>query len=250
MIRNFVLALPMSALLFACNQGQEEKLLLQAEVDSLHMELQQSQKVAFTLQEITSLMDSIDAVRNNFAFNLENGPNENYVARMKELHEYVQTSKFRLAELEKALQTSKSVGQTYASTIKKYKQEIIAKDNELAMLQQKVEGLQTDIFQLASTVESQNKTISLKTTEIMSQSEELARTEAKIQEMLSQQRISEADAYFARGEAVEEIARRTQLARKKKQASYKEALQLYEKSYALGRTDAKPKMDLLTGKIR
>jgi chromosome segregation ATPase len=250
MIKNYLLALSLSAFLFSCNQSNEENLQLQAQIDSLQSELLQSQRVAYTLQEVAGLMDSIDAIRNNVAINLENGPDDNYVARMQDLQEYVEASEAKLAELETALQTSKSVSQTYAATIKKLKQEIGTKNEEIAMLQQKVEGLQADNFQLVSTVETQNETIAMKTAEIMSQSQELAEAEARIQEMIIRQQISEADAYFARGEAVEEVANRTQLARKKKQASYKEALQLFEKSYALGRTDAKAKIDLLKEKIR
>ncbi|MFP4092096.1 MAG: hypothetical protein ACLFT3_17440 [Cyclobacteriaceae bacterium] len=250
MIRNFVMALSLGAFLVSCQQDKEAQLQMQAKLDSLQMELLQSQKVAFTLEEVGVLMDSIDAARNNITINLENGPDENYADRMKNLHEYILQSEARIAEMEKSLETSKSVNQTYAATIKKLKKEISSKSEELAVLQQKVEGLQAENVQLVSTVANQNEAIALKTAEIMAQDEELKKAEAKIQEMIINQQISEADAYFARAEAVEEVAKRTQFARKKKQASYQEALQLFEKSYALGRTDAKSRIDLLKEKIR
>jgi DNA repair exonuclease SbcCD ATPase subunit len=254
MIRQNIMALGTSILLlsvslFSC-EHKEESQQLQAQLDSLQLELLHSQQAARMLEEVGILMDSIDASRTYVAINMETGPNESYIQRMESIKGYITESQERIAELEKSLQTSQSVNQTYATTIKKLKKEITSKNEELTMLQQQIEGLEADNASLVTTVGAQEEEIVQKTAEIMAQSEELAKAEAHIQEMIIKQQISEADAYYARGEAVEEVARRTQLARKKKQASYKEAIALYEKAYALGRTDAKKKIETLIEKIR
>lgn len=254
MIRQNMMTLWMSIILlsvslFSC-ENKEESQQLQAQLDSLQLELLHSQQAARMLEEVGVLMDSIDAARKYVAINMETGPNESYIQRMESIKGYIAESQERIAELEKSLQTSQSVSQTYASTIKKLKKEITSKNEELAILQQQIEGLQSDNASLVTTVAAQEEEIVQKTAEIMAQSEELAKAEAHIQEMIIKQQISEADAYYARGEAVEEVAKRTQLARKKKQASYREAISLYEKAYALGRTDAKEKIEKLVEKIR
>jgi len=61
--------------------------------------------------------------------------------------------------------------------------------------------------------------------------------------------VSEADAYFARAQAVEETANRTKLAPKKKKASYQEAIELYKKSLSLGKKEAQAKITALQKKI-
>lgn len=238
-----------TATLFSCGEKQEN-VHLQTQIDSLQAELLQSQQAARMLEEVGVLMDSIDAARNYVAINLETGPDESYHKRMESIQGYVAETQERIAELEKSLQTSQSVNQTYASTIKKLKKEIASKNEALALLQQQIEGLEADNAALVTTVAAKEEEIVQKTAEIMAQNEELAKAEAHIKEMIIQQQISQADAYYARGEAVEEIAKRTQLARKKKQGSYREALLLYEKAYALGRTDAKSKIDNIREKIR
>ncbi|MDF9798708.1 chromosome segregation ATPase [Catalinimonas alkaloidigena] len=235
--------------LFGCGAKQEKE-QLQAQLDSLQLELIHSQQAARMLEEVGVLMDSIDAARQYMAINLETGPTDSYIQRMESIQGYILETQERIAELEKSLQTSQSVSQTYAANIKKLKKEITAKNEEVTALQVQVEGLEADNASLVMTVAVREEEIVRKTEEIMAQNEELANAEAHIKAMILQQQISQADAYFARGEAVEEVAKRTQLARKKKQASYQEALLLYEKAYALGRTDAKRKVETLKEKIR
>ena len=62
-------------------------------------------------------------------------------------------------------------------------------------------------------------------------------------------KVDEADAYFARAEAVEEAAKRTKLAPRKRKESLKEALELYKKAAALGREDANGKVTELEKRI-
>jgi len=239
----------MSTTFFSCGVNKEKE-QLHAQIDSLKLELQNSQQAARVLEEVGILMDSIDASRNFLAINMEMGADASYTMRMESIQAYIAESQARVAELEKTLLTSESASKTYASSIKKLKKKIADKNVEMQMLQQQVEGLQAENYTLLSTVAFKEEEITLKTAEIMARTEELAQAEARIKEMIIQQKISQADAYYARAEAVEEVARRTQLARQKKKEAYKEALTLYEKSFALGRTDARTKMESLKEKVR
>jgi hypothetical protein len=77
----------------------------------------------------------------------------------------------------------------------------------------------------------------------------LALIEAKIQELMIQSKMSEADAYYARAQAVEEAANRTKLAPRKKKETLKEAVELYKKALSMGKTEAQAKIDELEPKI-
>ena len=85
--------------------------------------------------------------------------------------------------------------------------------------------------------------------EISLKMEELEFIEARVQEMMKKAQMTEADSYFALGEALEEAARRTKLAPKKRKETYKEAIEYYKKSLAFGREDAKEKIEGLEQKI-
>src|SRR5688572_7083469 len=59
MIRKLVYVLPVAVLLAGCDAKEKET--LKSQVDSLKIELETSQKMANTLTEVGTLLDSIDA---------------------------------------------------------------------------------------------------------------------------------------------------------------------------------------------
>jgi hypothetical protein len=89
-----------------------------------------------------------------------------------------------------------------------------------------------------------------KQAQIEAKQQELALIEARIQELMVQSKMSEADSYFARGQAVEEAANRTKLAPRKKKDTLKEALELYKKALSLGNDKAKAKVDELEKRVK
>ncbi len=102
---------------------------------------------------------------------------------------------------------------------------------------------------LSQTIQLQEDELSSKEDQIHEKEEELALIEARIQELLINSKVSEADAYYARAQAVEETANRTVLAPKKKKASYQEAIDLYKKALSLGKKEAKAKISALEKKM-
>ncbi len=248
MLKKLLFAIPVVALFAACDNG--EKVALQTKVDSLKVELEASQKVAATLNEVGVLMDSIDASRQLLRVNMVEGTTyDDYKSRMKDINGYVKDTQKKIDDLEKSLSSSNSKNSTNAKLIKKLKSDIETKSKEIAALQEQVDKFRSENQNLITTVGMQEAELSDKSAQIETKNQELALIEARVQEMMIQSKMTEADAYFARGQAVEEAARRTQLAPKKKKETYKEAIELYKKALSLGKTEAQEKITALEKKI-
>ncbi len=248
MLKKLLFAIPVVALFAACDNG--EKVALQSKVDSLKVELEASQKVAATLTEVGVLMDSIDASRQLLRVNMVEGTTyDDYKSRMKDINGYVKDTQKKIDDLEKSLKKSNSNAAGFSKTIKKLKADLETKSKEIASLQEQVDKFRSENQNLITTVGMQEAELSDKSAQIETKNQELALIEARVQEMMIQSKMSEADAYFARGQAVEEAARRTQLAPRKKKETYKEAIELYKKALSLGKTEAQEKITALEKKI-
>ncbi|MGE0773289.1 MAG: hypothetical protein AB7K37_16375 [Cyclobacteriaceae bacterium] len=235
-------------LLMGCGGAETEK--LRSQVDSLKLELETSQQMAVTLQEVGVLMDSIDANRQLLRVNMVEGTTyDDYSARMKDINNYVRDTQKKIEDLERALKKSKGAANAFSATIKKLKEEIESKNKEIAALQEQVETYRNENQNLIQTVSLQEAELKDKAQEIITKQQELALIEARIQELMIQSKVSEADAYYARAVAVEEAANRTKLAPRKKKETLKEALDLYKKAVSLGHTDAQAKVTELEGKV-
>lgn len=236
-----------SAVLMSCG-GETER--LKSQVDSLQNELQISQQMATTLQEVGTLMDSIDANRQLLRVNVIEGTTySDYTARMKDLNNYVKETQSRIGDLEKSLKKSKGNNNAFAVTIKKLKADLESKNSEITLLQQRVDELGNLNDNMKVTIDMQEAELNDKQMQIDSKTQELALIEARIQELMNQAKMSEADSYFARAEAVEEAANRTKLAPRKKKETYREALELYKKAQSLGNEKAAAKISALEKKV-
>lgn len=228
----------------------QEKTKLKSEVDSLRNALQTSQRMAQTLQDVGTLMDSIDANRQLLRVNMVEGTTyDNYTARMKDLNNYVRETEDKISDLEAQLKKSKSSANGFASMIKKLKAELVTKSQEIILLQEEAERVRNENQNLSETIRLQDEELTTKEEEIRIKEGELAVSENKIQEMILNQKMSEADAYFKQAQAVEETANRTKLAPKKKKASIRQAIDLYKKALSLGKQEAQAKITELEAKL-
>lgn len=249
MLRKLTFILWAGMLLLAAGCGNDKE-KMQSQLDSLKTALETSQQVAKTLQEVGGLMDSIDANRQLLRVNMVEGTTyDDYTARMKDINNYVKDTQRKIEDLETALKKSKGVASSYAGTIKRLKEDIEKKNQEIADLQAQVETYRNENTNLVTTVGLQAKEIADQEAEINAKRQELALIEARIQELMVQSKMNEADQYFARAQAVEEAANRTKLAPRKKKETLKEALELYRKSYSLGKADAQAKITELEKKV-
>ncbi|MBS1680148.1 MAG: hypothetical protein JST48_00400 [Bacteroidetes bacterium] len=247
MAKNLLILLVASLFFVGCDNKSEK---LQNQVDSLKSELQTNQKFVQTLQEVGTLMDSIDANRQLLRVNMVEGTSyADYTARMKDINNYVKDTQGKIEDLEKSLKRSKGTANAYAATIKKLKADLESKNEEISKLQELVASMSSENQNLITTNGLQQAEINDKTAQIEAKKQELALLDEKIQQIQVQSKVSEADSYFARGQAVEEAANRTKLAPRKKKETYKEAIELYKKALSLGKTEAQARIDALSKKI-
>jgi chromosome segregation ATPase len=248
MLRKLIFCLPVASLLLSCDTKEKEQ--MQSRIDSLQTELETSQKMTQTLSEVGVLMDSIDASRQLLRVNMVEGTTyADYKERMKDINNYVRDSQKKIDDLEKSLSKSKANSSTFSKTIKQLKADLEKKTNDIAALQEQVDKYRNENENLITTVGMQEKELVDKQSEIEQKSQELALIEARIQELMIQSKMTEADAYYARAQAVEEAANRTRLAPKKKKETLKEAVELYKKALSMGKTEAQAKIDELEKKI-
>ena len=248
MVKNTLFIVLIATFLMSCGKEAEK---LRTQVDSLKVELQTSQQFAQTLQEVSVLMDSIDANRQVLRVNMVEGTTyENYTSRMKDINNYVKDTQKKIETLETSLSKSKGNNAALSNTIKKLKADLEARNKEIAQLNENVEQLRNEKQNLITTVGLQEAELNDKEAQIQAKQQELALIEAKIQELMIASKMSEADSYFARAQAVEEAASRTKLAPRKKKDTLKEALELYKKSLSLGKQEAQAKITELEEKVK
>jgi chromosome segregation ATPase len=248
-MKKLLIVLSVGALLASCGGAENKR--LKGQLDSLQNELQVSQQMAQTLQEVGTLMDSIDASRQVLRVNMVEGTTYSaYTSRMKDLNNYVKETQSKIGDLEKSLKKSKANANAYASTVKKLKADLEKKNEEIMTLQQRVQDLGNQNENMKITIDLQEAELNDKQAQIEAKQQELALIEAKIQELMIQSKMSEADGYYARGQAVEEAANRTKLAPRKKKDTLKEALELYKKALSLGNDKAQAKVDELEKRLK
>lgn len=249
MIKRLLFVSAIGGLMMGCGGAENTK--LQSQVDSLKFELQTTQELAQTLTDVGVLMDSIDASRQLLRVNMVEGTTyDDYSSRMKDINNYVKDTQGKIEDLEKALKKSKGTSNAFSATIKKLKADLEERSKEITNLQGQVEQLSNENRNLITTTELQEAELSDKEAQIEAKGQELALIEARVQEIMIQSKMSEADSYYARGEAVEEAANRTKLAPKKKKETLKEALELYKKAQSLGNANAQAKIVLLEKRVK
>lgn len=234
---------------FSC-VPKSEKEQVDMENEELKAELARAQMAVSTLEEVGTLMDSIDKARNVLKLELEAGTNyEDYLQRMNDINNYVTDTEAKIDQLEEELNKSSTKNQSYIRTISRLKREVGIKAKEIEGLHVSVEKYKKENTTLLNAVEIQEAEIVDLSEEIELKMEELEFIEVRVQEMMKSAQMTEADSYYALGEALEEAAKRTKLAPKKKKETYREAIEYYKKSLAFGREDAQEKIEALEQKI-
>src|SRR5687768_7923208 len=248
MLKRFFFILSMAGVFVACDQ--REKVRLTAKVDSLNNELMASQEAAQTLQEVGTLLDSVDASRQLLRTNMVEGTScDEYISRMHDINDYVKETQKKIAELEKTTRSSKSTSASYASTIKKLKKDLEKTSKELVALQELVNNYRSQNDNLVATVGQRDAEIVEKAELIRVREQELATIETQVKELMAQSKVNEADAYFKHAQAVEETAKRTKFAPRKKKRTQQEALELYKMALFLGKEEAQPRIAALEQKL-
>jgi chromosome segregation ATPase len=235
-------------MLWSCDTG--EKTRLRAQVDSLRTELQVSQQTSQTLEEVGTLIDSIDASRQLLRTDVVEGTSyKDYANRLKSINNHIKETQAKIAELEKSVKTSKSSSSKYAATIKRLKSDLELSTQQIAALQQEVEKIRGENQTLTASINQKDSVLNQNSETIKMREQDVANLETKVEEINTQARMTQADMYFAQAQALETAAQRTKFAPRKKKETKREALELYKLSYSLGKTEAQSKIDQLEKEV-
>jgi chromosome segregation ATPase len=230
---------------------QEENRMLRAENDSLRGELVSRNDMVAVMKDVKFLIDSIDLSRKALRADLSEGMSyDNFSNRLRNINSYVKDTQSRLSKVEKQLGSSNKNASAYLMMVDALKSELSIRIQEVASLESAVSEYKKENEGLMSQVKLQQAEMADMQQKIEEKQQELAFLDAKVKEMVGTFKMTEADAYFARAQAVEEAANRTKLAPRKKKETYREALELYKKSLSLGKKEAKAKITNLEAKVK
>ncbi len=245
-----ILVVTVCSLAFSgCLPSRKEE-ALRMQVDSLRYELDASNKLTGILMEVGEIIDSIDVSRNSLRMDMADGISYNdYVARLRDIQVYVMRSTQRLAELEDNMQKAKTNQKSHLTTIKQLKNDLELRATQIADLTAQVEKYKDENANLVNTVALQGAELSDKMELLAARQEEVARLEADIKALVEKSQFDLADAYYAQAQALEEAAKRTKLAPRKKKTTQQEALELYKLALATGKTEAKERIEGLEKSI-
>lgn len=244
MLKKLILGLSLGGMLWGCDT--KEKNQLRAEVDSLRTELQTSQQMAQTLQDIGVLIDSIDVNRQLLRTDVVEGTNyANYTSRLQGINDHIKQTQSKLDELEKSLKSSRASASGYAGTIKRLKADLEERSQQLVALQAEVEKVRGENQMLAQSNTEKDSLLNDRTATIQLREQDIAALETHVEEINTQAKQTQADLYFQQALALETAAQRTKFAPRKKKETQREALELYKISLSLGKSEAQQKIDEL-----
>jgi hypothetical protein len=232
----------------ACGSKENEQ--LRAENDSLKSELNTKHEIVAVMRDVKVLIDSIDASRQVLRIDLNEGmPYDQFSSRLKNINSYVKQTSSKLAAMAKELKESKHLSSAYLMMVDALQSELQIRMKEVNNLEAMVEQYRTENKGLVKTVQLQQTEMNQMQQKITDKQRELDLLNAKVTEMVSTFKMSEADAVYARAQAVEQAALKTRLAPKRKKETFKEALELYQKALSLGKKEAQEKINALSKKI-
>ena len=250
MNKNLFLVVSLVAIVSACDFRKAELGKLNKQVDSLKVELDNNAKISKALQDVATMIDSIDQNRHVLRTRMIEGTSvDDFKSSMRDINDYVKQTEKKLAALENRLSNATTSRKQYALAVQKMKAELETRNHELTALQEKVTEFQNENSNLIHTVDLQKAEIADKLAQIESKRAETAKLEDQVTQLISQSKIDQAEFYFSKGEILEETAHRTHFAPKKKKNTNRQALDMYQLAVACGKTEAVAKVEELKKKI-
>ncbi|MDH5474428.1 MAG: hypothetical protein OEX22_01930 [Cyclobacteriaceae bacterium] len=228
---------------YSCTKSTENYEELSLKYDSILVSNSAAQNTINSLEEIANIIDSIDEKYDDLNFDLEVGTEyASYTDKMNKIMKYVENAEATIANLENKLGKE-------ASIITNIKKNLSLKTAKVKELEQAVESLNDKNEKLFNLITVQGQTIHNKAMELELKTQEVALIQAHIEELLISAKVNEANAFYARAEALEEAANRTQLAPRKKKETLRQALELYRQSFQNGNKAAAAKIEKLQQRL-
>ncbi len=233
-------------LLMSCDLKQDA--MARRSLDSLKAELLVNHNLAEVMVDVGVLMDSIDANRHVLHTRMVEGTSyESYVARLRDINQYVVKTQRKLLALEKTVK--KSNDKAYQSAIKKLRADLDLREHEVMALNEQVNRYKNENDNLLRTVSLQKSEIQDKLEQIKIKQEETTQLQNQVSQLLVKSRLDEGESYYARAVAVEETANRTKFAPKKKKNTMTQALELYRMAQFYGKDGAEAKVQELEKRL-
>lgn len=244
-MKKYLLVAVVAAFLFSCDN--KEKAALQTKVDSLSLQLTNSQEVERKLDEVGVLIDSIDASRESLKVKMVEGSSYgDYVARLKDINLYVQQTQVKLDALEKE---TKNTSRASTAAIRRLKADLEKQTTEILNLQAELAKARDENLIVWAKVNQKDSVLSIKDQVIKVNESDIVSLEKLVNDTNAENKVAVANLYFEQAEALELAANRTHFAPRKKKDTRKEALELYKLSLSLGNTEAQAKIDNLNKQL-
>lgn len=242
-MRKLFFLLSLATFFWSCDFRPGEKAKLISQMDSLKVQLADQRQMAGALDELATLMDSIDVNRDMLRTSMLEGTTyDAYVTRMRDINDYVKATHSKIEELEKALKHSKSSSASIARSLRLLKADLKTKGDQLVALQTEVDKYRNENSNLLQTVDLQRAELDNKAADIVQKKLVVDSLDAQIKSMIVQAKVDEGESYFLRAQALETAADRTHFAPRKKKATRLEALELYRLAAFYGKTEAEQKV--------
>lgn len=247
-MKKYILGVAILGALVSCESKKEKQAEeLQLKVDSLTVELEDRQLVERQMDEVGTLIDSIDASRKLLKINMIEGSTyADHVGRLQDINEYVKETEAKIEALEKSNTKASAANASY---IKRLKADLANKTQEVLELQLQLAQFRKENMELWARVNHKDSILLMKDQVIKLKDSDIANLERLAQDTNAENRVTVSNLYYQQAEALETAANRTQFAPRKKKEARTEALELYKLSLSLGNTDAQVKIDALEKKL-
>jgi chromosome segregation ATPase len=212
---------------------------LQKQNDSLRHELVSRNAMLKVMYDANALLDSIDLHRKALKEAANEPFHHRFSARLQEIHEYIKRSEKQITNMQNELHSSRNEASAYLMLVDALKGEVGIRDGEIETLADSVDHYETTNFGLSANLTAQEQAIENLYVEIREKQQKLSLLEEKVSELV---KLTEAEAYYARGMSVEEEAEKIKFAPVRRKETFREALELYKKSYSLGKKEARAKV--------
>lgn len=235
-MKKYILGLAMIVALFSCDTKEKENQALQSKVDSLSIQLATSKEVQANMNEIGTLIDSIDASRKVLQLKMIEGSSyASYVDRLKVINAYVQETEAKITALEKS---SKKSSKATTASIRRLKADLAKRSEELVALQLELAQSRDESMALWVRINEKDSILWMKDQVIKVNESDIVSLVKQAEDTQEKNKVTVANLYYNQASTLETVANRTQFSPRKKREARKEALELYRLSFALGKTEA------------
>jgi chromosome segregation ATPase len=231
--------------LFSCVSKSEYE-QVKAELESVKMSADSAKTAGndavANIVKMESLLNGIETANQNIRLDLEKGMSfEDFQKKVEAIKSDMENSKKQISALEKKLKNtvSKSMFDKIVGDLKKQLED---KEKTILGLTEQVEKLKGENKALTETVQMQKEEMGKKEEEISKKKTEVSELENKLSETQKQAIKDAAGLFYERGNDKVALAEKIKLAPGKKKDAYREAYEMYKKSFELGYTDAFNKM--------